>query len=158
MSKDKIFNVISGLLAIAFGGAVWYISASFPEDRNVTINSDFFPRILAAALILSALCMIGTTLFGKKLEAVGTMSLKDRGVQRSLLCLAATVLCALLMPAVSFIITGALYMFAIMFLLGYRGWIKMVLISAAVAIGIFLLFKNVLGITLPLGILRPLFY
>lgn len=158
MSKNKIFNLVSGCIAIAFSAGVWYVSSSFPEDRNVTINSDFFPKILAAALILSSLCMMATTLFGKKEETFGTISLKDKGVQRSLLCLVATILCAVLMTSLSFIIAGALYIFAIMVLLGYRKWIPMVLISAAVSIGIFLIFRHLLGITLPLGILRPLFY
>lgn len=159
MNKKSVkANLICGITCILFSLWVWFETASFPEDKNVNINSDFFPRMMAIGLIIASLSMIFTSVMSKKEEIIGTLSLKNSGIQRALICLVLTILVAVLLKPVGFIIVSIVYAFIMMYILGDRKWIRMIIVSILVPLLIFFLFSKLLGITLPLGILKPLFH
>jgi hypothetical protein len=86
-------------------------------------------------------------------DKMDSLSLKDPGIKRSLTSLFATVAYVLLMPFLGFIASTTIYLFFLMFLLKNRAFIKMGIVSILVSVGVFLLFKTVLHITLPTGFL-----
>ncbi|HCU08545.1 MAG TPA: hypothetical protein DF480_06250 [Clostridiales bacterium] len=147
-------NLISGTAAIIFGIWVWFQADKFPEDPTITLNSDFFPKVLVLGLIAASLSMMLIAYMSEKGEQFDSISLRKPAMQRVVLILAATMIYALVMKPLSFILGGMLYLFAVTFVLGNRKWKQMLLVSVIAPIVVFYIFKNVLGITLPMGILK----
>ena len=149
-------NLIAGVTATVFGIWVWIKSNTFPEDPTIVINSDFFPKMLVVGLIGASLSMVLVTCKSKRGEQFDSISLRKPAMHRVVLILAATVLYAMVMKPLSFIAGGTLYLFTVTFVLGNRNWKQMILVSVIVPIVVFFIFKNILGITLPMGILKSI--
>jgi putative tricarboxylic transport membrane protein len=110
--------------------------------------------MLVLGLIGASLSMMFIAYKNEKGEAFDSISLRKPAMQRVVLILAATMIFAFIMKPLSFILGGMLYLFAVTYVLGNRKWKQMLLVSIIAPIVVFYVFKNVLGITLPMGILK----
>jgi len=156
--KGLLTNIVCGCIGLALSAYVWIATASFPKDHISLIGSDFFPRLLAFGLAASSITMMAIAAITKKEELFEIMNIREKGMQRAVICLLATIAYALLIPRLSFILSSMLFLFGIMYMLKNRKWIQMTLIAVIVPIAVFKIFEQLLGILLPLGILKNILY
>lgn len=157
MTGLKKPDIISSLIGILFGVYILVTASKFPEDVVMKIGPSFFPSILATLLIFFSFLLLCFALMGKSKGTVEKFNFKDPGIQRAGIALLATIIYSVLLNIGGFIITTILYLFGLMFLLKKRDYSNMVLISAGVTLGVFLIFEKFLHISLPLGLVNITF-
>ncbi len=147
----KRVNILFGLIGIALCAFVFVATASFPEDNIMNIGPAYFPRVLAAGLGIFSLILLLQNLLGKSSETTdeAPFSLKDPGIQRSIIALAATVLYGIIMGYLGFIITSILYLVFMMYLMKMRKWLLMTGVASAVTLVVYTVFSVLLKIALP---------
>lgn len=58
-------NVVSGLVCLAFGGMLWWLAGDVPSfTATDELGGQFFPRLIAAMIILASLGLIITGFLG----------------------------------------------------------------------------------------------
>lgn len=149
----KRADIIAGILGIALCFLIFYITNSFPEDQIVSVGPAFFPRLLAAGLGIFSVVLLLSACTRKHLETHSSFSFKDRGIQRGIISVGATVIYCLIFEYLGFITCTIIYLIFLMILLKDRHYIQIAITSIIVTIAVFFIFKVLLNITLPMGTL-----
>ncbi len=152
----KKANLISALVGMIVSAAAFAYTFTFKEFKNVPVGPEFFPRALAVCLFVCCLILFLTNLkstSSNKGEAP-TLSPLNKDMQRALLGLAIIVVYALLWNVTGFIITTPFAIFAMTRLLGKKEYLKMAIVSVVATAVIFIVFKFILGIEMPLGFIE----
>lgn len=145
---------IIGILISVYAIAVTF---TFKQFKNVPVGPEFFPRWLAIGLLVCSCVLLGQSVVSVSTEKAPTLSLRDPGMQRLLIALGGLVVYTLLWEVVGFLILTPLFVFGLMYLLRMRRYAMMAVMALCIGVGIFFLFKLLLGIEMPLGLLAPLF-
>lgn len=152
----KKANIISAIIGMAFSLICFLDTFTFKQFKNVPVGPEAFPRALAVGLFLCCLALLVTNL--KTTEAnkapAPTLSLKDAWIRNALLALVVITVYALLWEPVGFLIVTPFALFALIYLMGKRQWRLMIIVSVAAPIVVWALFRYLLGITLPMGVLE----
>ena len=150
----KKANIIAGGIGMLFSALAFAKTFSFKQFKNVPVGPAFFPRWLAIGLFVCCLALVIQNVLDKtSAEKAPTLSLKNKDIQRMLVGLAIIVATAFLWSILGFLIVTPFTIFALMFVLGKREWLKMAIISVAVTAAVFLAFRFLLGIEMPMGFL-----
>ena len=152
----KRADIVAGFLGLGLCFFVLYLTAGFPEDQVVRVGPAFFPRLLAVGLGLFSLVLLVSALFQKAAEGEAGFTLKDPGIQRGIISVAATVLYCFVLDYLGFIACTIVYLLFLMFLLKERKYLQMAVTSISVSVVVFFIFKVLLNITLPMGTLYGL--
>ena len=150
-SRVKSVNIIFGSLGLALAGAVIYLLGSFPEGQPGEVGADFFPSFIAYGLGVSSLILIVASVLKKVSEEAEPFDLRDKGIQRAGIMLAATIIYCLAMDRFGFIICTVLYLLLMMLFLKERKYFQVTIIAGAITATVFLVFSVFLNITLPMG-------
>ncbi len=150
-------NLICAFVGIAVGAVAIGITTGFKQFVNVPVGPEVFPRIMAAGLILCSIALIIFNLVKKDTEKAPPLSLRDHGIRRMLIIAGIVLVYYLLLETVGYLILSPLLLFFSMFVMDYRNYRNMAIISVSVTAAVFLLFWQVLVIELPLGFLESLF-
>ena len=148
----KKHNIIVGLLGILLSIYVIVVANRFPGDI-LRMGPNFFPKTLAILMIIFSGILIVVTTLDKSGESSGRFNLKDPGIQRSFIALLGTIVYLLLFKKLGFVLDTILYLMFLMYLLKLRHYVQMILVSVAMSLTVFYIFRNVLNITLPTGLL-----
>lgn len=105
-----------------------------------------FPRLIAWLLLIGVAVTVGETLVKKQ----KTVDFKNLRVGRVFVLLAVTVAYILLLNRIGYFLDTFLLAVITMRLLGYRSWWKMGLSSLATVMVVFIIFKVILKVPLPL--------
>jgi len=150
----KKANIIAGGIGMLISALAFVKTLSFKQFKNVPVGPEFFPRWLAIGLFICCLALVIQNILSKNNgEEAPTLSLKNKDMQRLLVGLAIILVTAFLWSILGFLIVTPFTIFALMFILGKREWIKMAIISVAVTAVVFLAFRFLLGIEMPMGFL-----
>ncbi|MBT5186698.1 MAG: tripartite tricarboxylate transporter TctB family protein [Kordiimonadaceae bacterium] len=147
----KRINIIFGIIGLVISACVFYMLNSFPEGQPGEVGADFFPYILAYGLGISSLVLVLQSVNRKALEPAEPFNIFEAGIQRAGISLVATIIYCLAMDSLGFLFCTMVYLPLMMFLLKERKYFKMILVSGAITITVFLVFSSFLNITLPLG-------
>lgn len=142
------------LLAVA----VPYTVLAFGMDWRTEagrIGPGFFPRLIGGALVVTLVVALARSGRERSTRAAGEDGAARR-VRTLLLMLAATVLFVLFLEPLGALITGVLYMTAILTLLNPRRWPVNVAVGVILPTVLYLLFQTWLDAGLPPGVLAPL--
>ncbi|QTQ11383.1 tripartite tricarboxylate transporter TctB family protein [Treponema parvum] len=151
----RIANIIAAVIGMFLSATAFIITLSFKHFKNVPIGPEFFPRWLSTGLFICCAVLLIQNIVDKNNKTPAmTLSLKDKGMQRMLIGLAIIIVAAALWYVTGFIITTPFVLFAFMVLLGKREWKTMVVFSIVSTAVIFLAFKFLLGIDMPMGLLE----
>ena len=155
----KKANIISAVIGMIVSAAAFGYTFTFKQFKNVPVGPEFFPRILATALFIFCALLLLTNLKTSESnkKSAPTMSLKNRGMQKALAGLAIVVIYALLWEVLGFLIITPIAIFLMTLLLGKREYIKMTVIAIGASAIVFIAFKYLLGIQMPLGFMEELF-
>ena len=164
-------NLIGSLIFLALGIWAYVTAGSFKEVRNTYVQPAAFSRIMATGLSIFSLMLLiqsvwALTHMDKAAETSALMEgplpekapslnvLKDRGLQGALFVMALCVIYAMLFKPLGYVLDSFLICMIIMFLIGKRNPVQMVLISALVPLAMFIIFYKVLKVNIPMGPLK----
>jgi putative tricarboxylic transport membrane protein len=146
-------NFVAALLFLALTFYVVAVTFTFKKFKNVPIGPEFFPRWLALGLGICALVLMYQSWKRYDKRDGPTLSLRDKGMQRLLVGVALVIAYVYLWKSLGFLVMTPVLLFALMWLLQARDYKVTIPISILTAVGIFLAFKLILGIEMPLGFL-----
>jgi len=138
----KIPDIIAGILGIVIAVYVIFTAHFFPEDKVLLLGLAFF-----------SLLLLTSALRGRSRPANDPFDIKTPGVQRACVSLAASVAYCALFSTLGFILTSVIYLFALMYLLKRRDYLKMAAVSIGVTLLVYGIFNKLLDISLPAGFL-----
>lgn len=152
----KVADIIGGMIGILIGLYAIWEGSNMPPDYIMKVGPSFFPTILAGLLIIFSLASIVFALKGKSKGTVEPLKLSDKGVQRGLLLLLATVVfCAVLEP-LGFIPTAIVFLALMMLLMGNRKPLQVLCAPPLVTFSIWLIFEKILNLSMPAGLLTDI--
>lgn len=151
----RIANIAAAVIGMIFSSAAFIITFSFKQFKNVPVGPEFFPRWLSLGLFICCLALLIQNALDKNNKTPAkTLNPKNKDMQRMLIGLAVIIITAVLWFITGFIIATPFTLFALMWILGKRNWKGMIVISLAATAVIFLAFKILLGIDMPMGFLE----
>ncbi len=141
---EVVISVILAAVAVIF----YIISGSFTAPINpVDIGPAAFPRLMAIATILLAAGQVFLSV--RKNKAPDAEKASFGCWQGCLAGLALMCVYAFLMPRLGYYVVTPFFIFAVMFLMGNRKWIQMILVTLGFTLFAFLVFTKLLGVLLP---------
>jgi len=146
-------NIISALIFMCLSVYVVATALTFKKFKNVPVGPEFFPKYLGIGLFICSGVLLVQSIYSKDESKASTISPMDKGIQRVLLGLLIMVAYLYLWPALGFLVVTPILLFLMMYLLQIRNYKLMFAIAIGVSLVIFLVFKLLLGIEMPLGIL-----
>jgi putative tricarboxylic transport membrane protein len=152
----KKANIVCALVGMIFSAGVFVATLGFKQFKNVPVGPEFFPRWLAAGLFICCLALLVISLGKRNDSPAPSISPFDKGIQRLLIGLVIVIAYAACWEPVGFIIITPVAVFALMFLLGKREYLSMVLMAAGSTAVIFCAFRFLLGIDMPMGLLSAI--
>ncbi len=116
MPQERIWEALVAGLAVLLGLGSWYLSGSLPTTEEGYPGPALFPRILAVALVLGGLALLGPALWQRQWWQAGLLGrLGPVG-----LLLGALGLAPWLLSWAGLVVTAALYAMLMAALLGVR--------------------------------------
>ncbi len=152
----KTADIIGALIGIAIGLLAIWEGTKMPTDVVMKIGPSFFPSILAGFLILFSSVLLIKALLGQSKGKVEPLRLSDKGVQRGLITLGATIVFCIVLEPLGFIPTSIIFLVFMMWILGKRKPLPFLLAPPLVTMGIWMVFEKVLNLSLPAGVLTDI--
>ena len=149
----KVADIIGGLVGIVIGLYVIWEGAHMPTDVVMKIGPSFFPNILAGFLILFSVVLIVNALKNRSIGTLEPLRLSDKGVQRGLITLAATLVFCVVLEPLGFIPTSIIFLVFMMLVMGKRKPLPILITPPLVTVAIWLIFEKVLNLSMPAGVL-----
>ncbi|MCK9303586.1 MAG: tripartite tricarboxylate transporter TctB family protein [Sphaerochaetaceae bacterium] len=146
-------NFISGIIGMVFSAVAFGYTFTFKQFINVPVGPEFFPRFLALGLFICSLILVLTNITDTPHNAgpTKTLSLRDKGMQRLVIGIGIVLAYALLWNVLGFLIITPFCLFGLMYLVDTREYRTMIVVSVVATALIFLVFKFLLGIEMPMG-------
>ncbi len=146
--KKADIGVGSGLIIIS-AWIIWY-AGKYSKATIYYYGPNFFPQILAVAMIICAIILILNALRGKSQEKSDRIQLK--GFVRMVIAIAICIGYLFLMQFVGFAMGTCVFLYVLMMFIGQKGLVKRISSSIAVALIVWAIFRYFLVIPLPTGI------
>ena len=146
--KKADIAVGSGLIIISVW-IIWYAS-QYSKATIYYYGPNFFPQILAVAMIICAIVLILNALRGKSQEKSDRIQLK--GFVRMVIAIAICIGYLFLMQFVGFAMGTCVFLYVLMMFIGQKGLVKRISSSTATALIVWAIFRYFLVIPLPTGI------
>ena len=153
-------NLIGAILFLALGIWAWFQTGKFQEVKGSYVQPSTFPRIMIVGLLIFAVLLVIQSLW--KLSSMKDTDplaepaksinfIKDKSVAAGLLVI---VLCAVfvaLFQPLGYVVSSFLLSMVIMYLIGKRNWVQMVLVSILVPLVMWAIFYKLLAVNIPMG-------
>ena len=151
----KRLQTISGIVIMVFAAVVYFEGRRLPFGTLRNPGPGFLPLGFGIVLFFTAMLFVLGTVF-KKGGPGDPMGAPWKGLQWKKVpyTLAALTVYALLVDRIGFIICTASLMAALLWGSGARRRLMAVIAGSAVAIASYVLFRSLLGVQLPPGLLR----
>ena len=152
----KKANIIAAIIGMLFSVVAFVLTFTFKHFKNVPVGPEFFPRYLAVGMFICCAVLLLQNLKVTKDNnyPAKTLSLRDKGMQKMLIGVGIVLLYALLWNVLGFLLISPLALFAMMYLVGMHKYLRMGIISIVATVVVFCIFKFLLGIEMPMGILE----
>lgn len=149
--RDSIYSC----LIIALGVFTFIYAGHYANTSNLgsgNTGGDFFPRIMAMGLIITGICILLTALLGKENKEASA-------INWTLLCenIAMLLVYFLLLKSLGFIVDSIWMTLILMYKMGCRNKLQLTSWSIAMPTIIFCVFYYLLYVSLPMGLLAPIF-
>ena len=148
-------NQITGIVCLAMAVYIIRVASKMTYTVEYSPGSGFFPLWLGILFaVLSAALFLQATFPSKRKGRKEEPFLPEKeGMKRTLLFFVAFVLCVALMGKLGFLITSFFFTLVFLVVVEKYGWVKGLITSFCMAVGLYLLFKMALQVPLPKGLL-----
>ena len=163
-TQTKAFsNLIASLVLIAFEVWAWLQTNNIKTAKKAAVQPSTFPRIMiigmavfTVILLIQSLIKLSTMKADDPLsEKAETMNLfRDKGVLAAIGVVLLCVLYVYLFKSLGYVVVSFFLCGIIMWIIGQRSPVKLILISLLVPLGMWLIFYKMLQVNIPMGWLQ----
>lgn len=163
-TQTKAFsNLIASLVLIAFEVWAWLQSNNIKTAKNAAVQPSTFPRIMIIGmavftvilLIQSIIKLAGMKADDPLAERAETLNfVKDKGVLAALFTILLCCAYVYFFKSLGYVLVSFLLSGIIMWMIGLRKPVTLVLVSALVPLGVWLVFYKFLSVNIPMGVLQ----
>ena len=161
-------NLVGALVFIVLGIWAWIQTSGFQTVKGTYVQPSLFSRIMIIGMLIFSLVLLIQSVYKLMTmkeddllarPAASIHVVKDKSIQAALAVIVLCIGFVALLDILGYVICSALISIAIMYLIGKRNLMQMVLVSVLVPVGMWFLFYKVLTVNIPMGplsILRDL--
>ena len=164
-TESKAFaNLIASLLLIVFEIWAWIQTNQIKTAKGAVVQPATFPRIMILGMIVFTVVLLVQSIIklhgnmaqdDPMAEKAETLNfIKDKGVLAALFVILLCALYVLLFKDLGYVIVSFLICGIIMWMIGLRSPVKLILISVLVPLGMWLVFYKMLKVNIPMGWLQ----
>ncbi len=144
---------------IIFAAVYFYATSQISTLQiGVPLGPKAFPYLLGIGLLIAAGLLLTEILQARRTQALHEAAVKERADWRHLLLIGAVIVWTTAYFAVfewlGYMISTAIYLFVLMAYYNRGKWIANTLTAVLFAIGSYVLFNEILGVSLPGGLLK----
>ena len=163
-TQTKAFaNLIASIVLIAFEAFAWYETTLIKTAKNASVQPSTFPRIMIIGMaVFTAILLIQSILklsnmkaddpLAEKAESINFV--KDKGVLAALFVIVLCIFYVMLFKSLGYVVVSFVLSGVIMWLIGVRKPVQLVLIAVLVPLGMWLVFYKLLSVNIPMGVLN----
>lgn len=163
-TQTKAFsNLVVSLLLIALEVFAWVQTGNIKTAKNAAVQPSTFPRIMIIGMtVFTVFLLVQSVIKLLKMEQTDPLAqkapsmnfVKDKGVLAALFLIA---LCALYVwgfRTLGYVLVSMILSGIVMWLIGVRKPVQLVLIAVLVPLGMWLVFYKLLQVNIPMGVLQ----
>ena len=163
-TQTKAFsNLIASLVLIAFEVWAWLQTNNIKTAKKAAVQPSTFPRIMIIGMAVFTVILLIQSLIKLSnmkpddplAEKAETMNLfRDKGVLAALIVVLLCVGYVYFFKSLGYVVVSFLLCAIIMWMIGLRNPVKLILISLLVPFGMWLIFYKMLQVNIPMGWLQ----
>ena len=163
-TQTKAFsNLIASLVLIAFEVWAWLQTNNIKTAKKAAVQPSTFPRIMIIGMAVFTVILLIQSLMKLSnmkpddplAEKAETMNLfRDKGVLAALIVVLLCVGYVYFFKSLGYVVVSFLLCAIIMWMIGLRSPVKLILISLLVPLGMWLIFYKMLQVNIPMGWLQ----
>ncbi len=163
-TQTKAFsNLIASLVLIAFEVWAWLQTNNIKTAKKAAVQPSTFPRIMIIGMAVFTVILLIQSLMKLSnmkpddplAEKAETMNLfRDKGVLAALIVVLLCVGYVYFFKSLGYVVVSFLLCAIIMWMIGLRNPVKLILISLLVPLGMWLIFYKMLQVNIPFGWLQ----
>ena len=163
-TQTKAFsNLVVSLLLIALEVFAWVQTGNIKTAKNAAVQPSTFPRIMIIGMtVFTVILLVQSVIKLLKMEQTDPLAqkapsmnfVKDKGVLAALFLIA---LCALYVwgfRTLGYVLVSMILSGIVMWLIGVRKPVQLVLIAVLAPLGMWLVFYKLLQVNIPMGVLQ----
>ncbi|SDP79899.1 tripartite tricarboxylate transporter TctB family protein [Desulforhopalus singaporensis] len=159
---EYIIATILGLLGLFIFIHADQIPTMVAVEKSSVVNSRFFPKLMSVLLVIfSIILFVQNSLLHKKTKIMPQSNNEGKNSENKsytswMRMSAAVGMCILFLifyESGGFLVTSILFMFSFLLIVGVRNWISLILISILPPVIVYFIFKVLLSVPLPEGVL-----
>ena len=156
-------NLIASLVLIAFEVWAWLQTNNIKTAKKAAVQPSTFPRIMIIGMAVFTVILLIQSLMKLSnmkpddplAEKAETMNLfRDKGVLAALIVVLLCVGYVYFFKSLGYVVVSFLLCAIIMWMIGLRNPVKLILISLLVPLGMWLIFYKMLQVNIPMGWLQ----
>ena len=165
-TQSKAFtNLVISLLLIAFEIWAYAQTLTIKTAKNAAVQPSVFPQIMiigmavftVVLLVQSIIKLLAMKVDDPMAEKAATLNfIKDKGVLAALFVILLCALYAIFFKDLGYVLASMLLSAILMWLIGTRKPLQLVLIAVLVPLVMWLVFYKLLAVNVPMGVLQPL--
>ena len=153
-------NLIASILLLCIEGWALFQTYGFKVVKKATVQPAAFPQIMCVGMIIftvilliqSIIKLISMNEDDPLAEPAASINfIKNKGVLAGLFVILLCVLFVAFFDSLGYVVCGI-----IMWLIGKRNIVELLLVSILVPLGMWLVFYKMLSVNIPMGVLQPL--
>ena len=153
-------NLIASILFILLGIWAWTQTTGFPYIANTYVQPSVFPRIMIVGLLVFSIVLLVQSIIkitrmkesdelSKRAESLDFI--RNKGVRAAGFVILLCIFFVLAFNILGYVLSAMLVSLIIMYMIGKRTWLQMVLVSVLIPLGMWLIFYKVLTVNIPMG-------
>lgn len=150
---ERVGEIVAAIVLALLSIAILVLAMRMPPGLGADLGPGALPAAIGALLLATSLGLLVRALRLPAAAAVGRLSL---GHPRVWLVLVALAVVSLLFERLGYLVTMGLFLLALLRVLSGHGWSRVTTWAVLMTVGSYYLFDRLLGLTLPLGLLRGL--
>lgn len=163
-TQTKAFsNLIISILLIAFEIFAWVQTNSIKTAKNAAVQPSTFPRIMIVGMGVFTVVLLLQSVFkllrmapddslAQKAESLNFI--QDKGVLAAFFVIGLCALYVLGFKTLGYVLASTILSAIVMWLIGVRKPVQLVLIAFLVPLGMWLVFYKMLQVNIPMGVLQ----
>lgn len=163
-NQTKAFsNLVVCLILIAFEVFAWVQTGKIKVAKNAAVQPSVFPRIMIIGMAVFTGVLLVQSVFkllkmkeddplAQKAESINPI--KDKGVLAALFVIVLCALYVLGFKTLGYVLVSMILSGIVMWLIGVRKPVQLVLIAILVPLGMWLVFYKLLQVNIPMGVLQ----
>ena len=158
-------NLIASILLLCIEGWALFQTYGFKVVKKATVQPAAFPQIMCVGMIIftvilliqSIIKLISMNEDDPLAEPAASINfIKNKGGVAGLFVILLCVLFVAFFDSLGYVVVGMLLCGIIMWLIGKRNIVELLLVSILVPLGMWLVFYKMLSVNIPMGVLQPL--